>query len=178
MPVPFEIVCYRGNEKFLPALKEIFYLSSSRQTFADAAERDAFFQRWAGYYVSREPQNCFLALDSKKELLGYITGCADSKAAAPHIPLRSYSVFADLFDKYPAHLHINCHPRARSQGVGSALIRHLIGNFGGAGIHLITSPGAANIPFYRRNGFTFEVEREWEGKKLLFMGRAAESRRP
>jgi hypothetical protein len=42
---------------------------------------------------------------------------------------------------------------------------------GVAGLHLITLSGARNVSFYQRLGFQHKVERLWNGKPLLFLGK-------
>ena len=76
---------------------------------------------------------------------------------AAHIPL-----FDDLYDAYPAHLHINLTSAARGHGLGGRLIAALEENLrstGVPGLHLVTDPHARNVSFYRKNGFTHAVER-------------------
>jgi hypothetical protein len=40
------------------------------------------------------------------------------------------------------------------------------------GVHLITAAGARNVSFYTKNGYAHRVERLWEGRSLLFMGKS------
>lgn len=170
--MPVKIIPYVGHEHFRGAIREIFFLSTSRQHFVDDADRDGFFDRWTSYYLDLEPALTFLALDEDGEVLGYISGCADSAAAQPILAKKipSFAVFQDQFKRFPVHLHINCHPLARGKGVGTQLVRHLEVASRARGVHLVTSPNAANVGFYRRLGYTFEVVREWKGQPLLFMG--------
>lgn len=105
-------------------------------------------------------------------VLGYICGVEDTRAhpdlaaAAAHIPL-----FNDLYDRYPAHLHINLTANARGRGTGALLIARFVtavAECGANGVHLVTGVHARNVSFYRRNGFTDAVERSG----ALFMGRS------
>jgi GNAT superfamily N-acetyltransferase len=164
------------KQQLKPQLREIFFLSSVRQDFESPEEKEAFFERWTSYYLTHIPDLVFIFLQ-KDRLAGYIMGCADSRMAEPIIiPQRaSYALFADLFPSYPAHLHINMHPDFRGQGLGAQLINALIDALkkrGRIGLHLITSPDARNVAFYRQNGFTYEETRNWKGQPLLFMGRS------
>ena len=159
-------------------LREIFFATSSRREFADIGEKDRFFSAWTAYYFNFAPQWIFFAFENG-EWLGYLTGCADSAAAGAEISplISSYTVFADLFDRFPAHLHINVAPGMQKRGVGSALISHFIGRLREKrvrGVHIVTSPDAANTVFYRRMGFDFEEERSFSQHRLLFMGRSLE----
>lgn len=160
----------------LPALKEIFFLSADpRNVTADAAKNEAFFQKWTAYYLEQRPEWILVAKD-KGKLLAYLMCEPDSRKALSHFEKinPSYRVFEDQFAKFPAHLHMNAHPEARGRGVGSQLIDHLVEKLKGInapGVHLITSPSQRNASFYRKNGFTEEVRRDWKGYPLLFMGR-------
>src|SRR5689334_12602876 len=113
--VIMRVLPFLGNEHHLEALREIFFRSSARQTFSSAEERASFFENWTGYYFANEPTAIYLAVDSQNHLMGYLTGCTDSAVALPFFTSKipSYSLFADQFDRFPAHLHVNCHPDAR-----------------------------------------------------------------
>ena len=157
-------------------MEEIWLVSAARQRAADAASRQAFVERWLEPYLRDHADTILLALDGEGEVLGLLTGCLDSAAAAETFePLHPYyRLFADLYADYPAHLHINCHPGHRDRGIGSRLINRfaeLCAEAGLPGLHLITAPGARNVAFYRRNGFTDAVEREKDGRGYLFLGR-------
>lgn len=76
--------------------------------------------------------------------------------------------------EYPAHLHIDMLPRVRGRGLGSRLIRDLLGDLshrGIPGVHLdVASNNARAIALYSRLGFA-ELER---GPDSVFMGRRTE----
>lgn len=113
-------------------------------------------------------------------VLGYICGVADTRAhaelyrVAAHVP-----IFDDLYTSYPAHLHINLTAASRGLGLGGRLVESLssaVAAAGAGGIHLVTSPGARNVSFYRRQGFIDAVERTLptgggQGVPLLFLGK-------
>lgn len=148
------------------ALERIFFAASSRQSFADDAARAAFLARWTGWYLQQAASDTLLWRENG-DWLGYLTGCRDSAAATQlfaTIPL--YDRFADLFGRFPAHLHVNVAESARSRGVGAALVNAFAADCPG-GVHIVTGAGARNAAFYRRCGFTFEQLRDG----LLFMGR-------
>jgi ribosomal protein S18 acetylase RimI-like enzyme len=154
-------------------LREIFFESSARKNFNDDAEREIFYQKYLGSYLMLAPDLTFVCWESK--LLGYITGILDSDATEisslqPHL-----TTFKDLFQRFPAHLHINMHHEARGRGIGSKLLIEFekkikLNNV--FGVHLITSPSSRNCDFYRKNGYTFEAERSFLGTGLLFMGKS------
>jgi ribosomal protein S18 acetylase RimI-like enzyme len=160
----------------LLAIRDIFYVSSARQHFSSPEEKIEFFEKWTRYYITEQPELIFLAVEDDAKVLGYLMGCADSKAALPYYEerLKSYAVFADQFEKYPAHLHINFRPEARGQGIGSKLIEHFCEKLvqdDVRGVHIVTSPDADNRRFYSKNKFAFELKRRWREVDLLFMGR-------
>lgn len=159
-------------------IRDIFFLTSPRKSFASEAEREEFFKKWTDYYFCHRPEFIYVAFtgtEFEPKVLGYLMVEPDSllamKAFATHA---HYVLFEDLYLKYPAHLHINCHPDSQGLGVGSLLIekgvedlRHL--NI--PGFHLITAPTARNVNFYRKNLFNDEVIRTVNNSEYLFMGR-------
>jgi ribosomal protein S18 acetylase RimI-like enzyme len=154
-------------------IKNIFFLSSSLKEFSSEERKAAFFKRWCGDYLTHFPEFFYLMHEEGK-LLGYLSGCTDSLQAAKILSVPGYEVFADLFVRYPAHLHINFHPDCRGKGLGSKLIENYLTelkNLRLSGVHLVTSPEAANISFYQRLGFSDVYARDLNAIKLLFMGK-------
>jgi GNAT superfamily N-acetyltransferase len=158
------------RDEALTALERIFFASSLRKSFADDDARAAFFAVWTGWHIKEAPQDVLLWRDPDSgDWEGYLTGCRDSAGATElfdRIPL--YDRFSDLFDAFPAHLHVNVDEACRGQGVGAALVEAFARDCK-TGVHVVTGSQARNRAFYRRCGFTAEVERDG----LLFMGRAA-----
>ena len=158
-----------------PAIEEIFFLSAARPSFASDRERTAFFETWTGYYRAHEPRSIFLATATSGRLAGYLTGCLDSQAATRlYREIESYALFEDLFERYPAHLHVNCHPDFRGQGIGRRLVEAFLAqlrDMAVAGVHVVTAAGARNARFYRRAGFQDAASRPWQGRDLLFLGK-------
>lgn len=155
--------------------EEIFFLSAVTQQFNGDEERQAFLDRWTGYYREYEPERIYLAVLPGGEVSGYLTGCLDSRFARRlYRDIPYYSLFEDRFAKYPAHLHVNVHPQRRSRGIGSCLVKAFVDDCeatGVAGVHVVTAPGLANVEFYQNCGFTCAVQREWRERSLLFLGR-------
>lgn len=163
------------RSQVLAEFKEIFFLTSSRTIFASEMAKEEFYLNWTKYYLSQEPENVYLAISDNGELLGYLTGCLNSLRAMDNMKLPSLKLFSDQFRQYPAHFHINCHPQVQGKGVGSALTKLFVDDLkdlGIRGVHIVTSPAAPNVAFYKKNGFTFTDERELNGAKVLFMGLA------
>ena len=163
----------RGVEIW-PEIEEVFFLSTTLTEFANPEHKQSFFQRWTAYYREQEPEHIFLALDRCGHVVGYLTGCADSRSAERlYEDIGYYRLFEDLFDSYPAHLHVNCHPAHRGRGLGRRLVEAFLADLkreAVPGVHLVTAPGARNIRFYQRSGFDVSIRRRWKTGELLFLG--------
>ncbi len=157
---------------FLAQVEDIFFLSSSVKTFASEEKRLNFFKRWCGDYLNFYQEEFFLAVEGQK-VLGYLSGCSDSRRSLERLSVPGHATFQDLFEKFPAHLHINFHPDARGKGLGSKLVLNymkVLQQQSVKGLHLTTSPDAQNVSFYERLGFHHTVTREFNGVALYFMG--------
>lgn len=180
--------------RLLSGAEAVFWETANTSQFESPAERSAFQWRYFGYYALHAPEFFFVAVaegaeptseptfDSTSEpiVLGYICGVADTRShaelyrVAAHVP-----IFDDLYGSYPAHLHINLTAASRGLGLGGRLVETLssaVAAAGAGGIHLVTSPGARNVSFYRRQGFVDAVERTLptggeQDVPLLFLGR-------
>lgn len=165
------------NLEIINQIKDIFFLTSPRKTFKDEIEKEQFFDRWVSYYINFRQDTFFvaLALNEEPKVLAYLTiepdslGTLDFFSDHPH-----YLIFKDLYQQFPAHLHINTHPLAQGLGIGSMLLTQaekVLKSKSICGIHLITSPVAKNTHFYRRNGYLFEDQRSLNNVDYLFMGK-------
>ena len=156
-------------------IEAIFFEAARRQDFPSTAERDAFCDRWLGYYRAESADHIYLALDGDGAVAGYLTGCLDSTAATRLFEdLPHYHLFADRFTAFPAHLHVNCRFGHRGQGLGSRLVETFCADCkerGIAGVHVVTAAEARNAAFYRRLAFSAELIRPWRDRDLLFLGR-------
>lgn len=168
--------------RYLSGAEAVFWETANTTKFEFAAERAAFQWRYFGYYAVHAPRFFFVALTDHPgpQVLGYICGVADTREheelyrVAAHVP-----IFDDLYATYPAHLHINLTAASRGLGLGGRLVETLsseVAAAGAAGLHLVTSPAARNVSFYRRQGFAHAVERtlpigDEQDVALLFMGR-------
>jgi ribosomal protein S18 acetylase RimI-like enzyme len=161
---------------WLPQIEEIFFLSTSQKEWTSSEARQKFFHNWTDLYFQNP--DVLIAIDptDRQVALGYLTGCRDSskfrEILERNIP--SQLVFQDQFDRFPAHFHINCHPRARGHGVGTSLIKKyedLLFKAQISGLHLVTSPTAQNVNFYQKLNFTEQLTRVWREAPLLFMGK-------
>jgi ribosomal protein S18 acetylase RimI-like enzyme len=150
-------------------LVDIFWETSARQNFSSDQEKAAFRHQYLDAYLN----DVVLVATEGERVLGYILCQLDTLAHqsewSPHLAL-----FADLYEQYPAHLHINFRSESRGGGLGSALVvalEKMLAQRNIKGLHLITAAHARNVSFYNKNGFSHQVAREWKSSALLFMGK-------
>ncbi len=159
----------------LVAIDQIFFSSSATQTFANAAERAAFRERWLGRYLQFDAAHAFVAIDAAGSIVGYLVGAIEDLARNPRFAdLSTVQAFAAVSARYPAHLHINVAAPMRGHGVGAELIgafaAHAV-DHGAPGMHVVTNAASRNVHFYHRCGFV-EVDRVTVGtNEALFLGR-------
>ena len=161
-------------------IERIFFASAGRTTFADEAERSAFRERWLGRYLEHDRAHAFLARDPSGAVAGYLVGCLEDPAQSERFrDISYYAGFADLTERYPAHLHINLDAAWRGRGIGAELIeafaRHVVARRV-EGVHIVTGAAARNVSFYRRCGFAPLREAQWNGSAILFMDLAPRRR--
>lgn len=154
-------------------IEDIFFEASSLKNFSSPERKVAFYKRWCKDYQILYPDEFYVMMDGDF-VQGYLSGCKNSKESLDKLEIPGPIIFADLFSDYPAHLHINFHSSVRGKGLGSKLVNAYIESLKEChcpGLHLITSPDAMNVSFYDRLGFSHQVERDFNGMKLLFMGK-------
>lgn len=159
--------------KHLPEVREIFFESSVRKSFKDEIEREAFFEKYLGHYISRLPDFAAVAV-LKEKVLGYVVASPETREEELFLLQPHLRVFQRYFDPYPAHLHMNCHLSARGHGIGTLLVEstvRMLNQRNIKGLHIMTAPGSRNVNFYRKMGFSFETEEEFQGSAILFMGK-------
>jgi len=171
-----EILSYIPNKKArLEDLRDIFFKTTKAQLNSEE-ERQNLFDKYAAPYIKNWPDYVFFACDeSSGRTMGYLTGCDDSKNAIDILSAvqKSYSLFADLYSRFPAHLHVDVHPDFQGKGVGTFLLQEFIIEMkksGAAGLHILTAPGDSSVDFYLRNKFKFQVVRSFNDREILFMG--------
>lgn len=151
------------------SLQDIFWETTTRTQFTSINERVAFQEKYLESYLY---QLAFVA-QIEDQVVGYIVSAPQTHPQGLYWS-EHLSLFDDLYERYPAHLHINCTEKARGHGVGSLLVTKLeseLKSRGARGLHLITLAGARNVSFYQKLGFSHKVERLWGGKPLLFLGK-------
>lgn len=141
-------------------------------------DRRRFLRKYFTYYLEVEPELFLVAFDeacggegvpvrdepvTHPAVLGYICAVADTRCHPELYALADHlAIFDDLYDLFPAHLHINLTAASRGRGVGSRLIGELeqrLRQAGTPGLHLVTTVGKRNVRFYERNGFTRQFPR-------------------
>lgn len=156
-------------------MEEIFWATSARQNFATPLERAQFLER---YLRSYELEWSWVAEEQGK-VLGYLVASTSTLKSAPYWGAH-LELFADLLERYPAHLHINLSSEARGKGIGQGLVEQLLGQLRQrevAGVHIITAATARNTSFYTKCGFSHRVERLLGETPLVLMGRSLRSQR-
>jgi len=160
------------NKKILSEMREIFFESSTKKDFKDDQDKELFYEKYLGHYLTHYPELTYLAHDQR--VLGYIVAAPDSNEADLQILQPHLSVFKEYFNHYPAHLHINCHHESRGLGIGSLLIEALEGKLKSlniVGVHIMTGTDALNRKFYQKLGFSFEATESFHDSSILFMGK-------
>lgn len=153
----------------------IFFASSATRSFADDGERAAFRERWLGRYLDDFARHAFLAVDRAGGIVGYVVGAlSDPAGDARFQDIGYWHRFADLTDRYPAHLHINVAPGARDSGIGGRLIEAFAAHarvHGCRGVHVVTGARSRNLSFYTRHGFAHGREIVWNGVPIVLLHR-------
>jgi ribosomal protein S18 acetylase RimI-like enzyme len=178
MSEPVSISRYLDAAKTPELVQEIdaiFFESSNTKSFESAEARTAFRERWLGRYLVHDPDFAYLARTADGTAVGYLVGAVDDPArTARFSDIGYFSALAEQTCFFPAHLHVNISAGFRNQGLGGRLIHRFVAHAkaaGAQGVHVVTSEGAANIEFYKRNGFS-EVARAGPGDQLVFLARS------
>ena len=173
----FQSINEADKSKIKEEIKEIFFHSTSKKNFDSLEHKEEFFNKWCGDYLRFYPQYFFLVMNQDNKCLGYLSGALDTNQSLQVLRVPGVNHFIHLYEKFPAHLHINFLPETRGQGLGSVLVKHYLDYLklqGILGCHLITSPDALNVSFYQRLGFVHTEVYSTQHMDLLFMGRLSE----
>ncbi len=165
-----------GNAAALAKIDEIFFESSSVQSFESDDARNGFRWLWMGRYLVEEPEHAFVALANgdPEKLCGYLVGSLDDPA--PREEFRSltyFESFAHVTPLFPAHLHINVARDYRSQGIGEQLIQTFLNHAratGCPGVHVVTGAGMRNVGFYERLHFVERARVAKGGGAAVLLG--------
>lgn len=153
---------------FESQIRDIFFMTSSKNDFQNQNERDAFEWKYLGHYLKNFPDLAWVCIENNI-VLGYLVAAPKSDdqelySIQPHLKL-----FEKDFLDYPAHLHINCRPEAQGKGIGKKLVHILfkrLSELHVTGVHIMTGPLSENRQFYQKMGFEREIQRGG----ILFMG--------
>ena len=155
-------------------VEDIFFLTSSKQDFSSPQARQDFAAKYLDFYLFGA--GLAFGYFDEHTLLGYITACQNSHAATDQLSAHHayYKLFDQAFDDYPAHLHINVHPKTQGKGIGRKLIHHLEGYLQAEdipGVHLITGQQASNRAFYQAMSYTEILQRPLGESQLVLLGK-------
>ena len=154
-PPPLRIRAYsdlEAPEALRSQIEEILLVSANPRRVADEASRAAFLDRWLTPYLEAYPEQLLLALEEAEDgqVLGVLNGCPDSAGATVFRDLHPYyRLFADLYEDYPAHFHVNCHPEHRGRGLATRLVATAVAESRGQHARVCLHVGAANQPARR-----------------------------
>ncbi len=143
---------WKNNSLFVEALQDVF----------------------CRYYIEKEPENCFVAVDENDQVKGYVLGAKDYETYASRFmedivkksqnPVTqamgpsSMEAIASFSKEYPAHLHIDLLPECQGQGIGRMLLDTLAEHFkkqGIPGLLLdVAKDNTGAIAFYEKCGFS------------------------
>ncbi len=158
------------SERDAAAIDEIFFSSSGRQSFESAVLRAAFRERWLGRYL-RGDRDWFYVARGDRGPIGYLAGSVENIARSARFrDLGFTALYADLAQRYPAHLHVNVSSDCRGQGVGEKLVGTFLADLretGVPGVHLVTGNRVRNNRFYTRQGFLPVRLLVWGGAEML-----------
>jgi len=136
--------------------------------------QQAFRRKWLHSYVI-SPRGLHLVASEDNEVVGYLICETDTLKNNELMEMHeSLRLFASLFKEFPAHFHINVHPKHHGKGIGNRLVNHLISELSDRGINkvcVITNLYADNVDFYRKVGFKVIESQKIGDTELVFLGR-------
>lgn len=182
--MPAEIVSLKGmpqsaRQEALRQAEDIFFATAATQSFASAAEREAFRTRWFFRYAALQPGAFLIARDTDRSVLGYLAGCFDtfgeeSRSIACDIAYYTPRLSTAL-SPYPSHFHINVKPGRQGQGIGGALVKEFLAacrEAGACGAHVVTGVASPAVKFYLSCSFRLLDGLPEANPRLAFLARA------
>lgn len=121
--------------------ESVHYVCLNSEGPFKGSERDMNFilTVYCDYYLEKEPENCFVAVDENDKVIGYIISAEDFDVFRKHFTdefcpriknwefrrrksaLRSIIPHEKYKEEYPAHLHIDILPEYQRMGLGHKL---------------------------------------------------------
>lgn len=143
---------------------------------------EALLDTFCHYYIEKEPQHCYVAVDEQDTPIGYILCSKDfdkweevfvkeyvevsSNPITKMMGLGTVEGLRAFAKEYPAHLHIDIDDGYQRKGLGSKMMDTLIAHLreeGVPGLVLCVAPdNEKGMNFYRKYGFTVLEQGEQE----------------
>lgn len=163
----------RGYEpKDYHGVEKVCIEAADAKLMVNEAFKMALLDVFCRYYIEKEPENCFVAVDDNDMVCGYIL-CAKDYAVYREIFCKEYltsenpvtkmmgepsmEVMKDYAESYPAHLHIDLLPECQGKGTGRQLIETLAAHLRAQGVKGLMLDVAADNSgaraFYEKCGF-------------------------
>jgi|LSQX01.1.fsa_nt_gb ribosomal protein S18 acetylase RimI-like enzyme len=140
-------------------------------------DKNYILTTYCDYFIEKESQNCFVAVDENDKAVGYII-CAENydrfiKCFLSEYLLRfkkyefgrrraakkSTDLQSKYKDEYPAHLHIDVLPEYQRKGLGHKLVDTLCEHLKSKGVKgvmlTVWENNEKGQGFYKKYGFTF-----------------------
>ena len=168
------------------AVESICLATADTRLAKNKLMRDALLDCFCRWYLTNEPENCFVALDGQDQPIGYIL-CAEDFARWESSFMKSlHGLLKNPVSKlmgratvdslrpystdYPAHLHIDILPAYQRQGIGGQLLNALcdhLREINIPGVMLsVAKDNEKGVGYYQKHGFELLGER----KEELFFG--------
>lgn len=169
------MIIKRYEDKYKDGVRKVCIETSSIK-----CSDEALLLLYCDYYIEEEKDNCFVAVDSEDNVIGYILSSINYKSFIKTYKskylkklksvdkfmakgFKGEAIMSRVMGKdYPAHLHIDILPNWQRMGIGRMLIEELLNhlkNISVNGIYLscgTTNENAKN--FYKKIGFNVYLE--------------------
>jgi GNAT superfamily N-acetyltransferase len=163
------------DERHRAEIERIFFDSSATQRFASEDVKAQFRARWLDRYLDHRPSAAAVAIAEGAGVVGYVVGSLSDIARDRLFADIGYvGIIAADTSRFPGHLHVNVADGWRGLRIGERLVARFADHAqsrGVQGFHIVTSAAARNVGFYRRIGLEDVRTFEWNGGRLLMMGR-------
>lgn len=158
--------------------EDVRYICLNSDGPCEDDEKENFFilNTFCDYFIEKESENCFVAVDENDKAIGYVI-CAENydryykcfteeylprfdKSAVKDIEgaLHSADPQGEYKNEYPAHLHIDVLPEYHRMGIGHKMVDALCKHLKSKNIKgVMLTTGADNVKgrgFYKKYGFT------------------------